>query len=217
VESNSEHISEQSDEQTLTKSQSKTRPGIKAESNSTPKTKPLGDVLMPALICGTVGAVLTIILALIGIYGTLDLSLKEYYMAKPFYMPEPSLSISSPVWSWLLVVALTFGISFAVLDTDKQWCRVMMILLLSLVVILASPVLMLWEVFWSPVTVFVGVLWSWICAFIYSCQHTMPCEFLVPSKLKVELKEKTDFSPLLEQESDLEENYKPKDQSSCPD
>ncbi len=199
MEPNSEHNSEQSDQQTSS------------------KPKPLGEVLTPALICGAVGAVLTIILALIGRYGGLDLSLKEYYMGEPFYMPESSSGGWHPAWDWFLVLILTFGISFAVLDTDKQWRRVMIILLFSVVVILSSPVLMLWDVFWSPVTVFIGVLWSWMCAYIYSCQHTMPCELLLLPKLIAQKKQEIDISPLQEQEKTPEEKYQPKDQSSCPD
>ncbi len=199
MEPNSEHNSEQSDQQTSS------------------KPKPLGEVLTPALICGAVGAVLTIILALIGRYGGLDLSLKEYYMGEPFYMPESSSSGLHPAWDWLLVTLLTFGISFAVLDTDKQWRRVMIILFFSVVVILASPVLMLWDVFWSPVTVFVGVFWSWMCAYIYSCQHTMPCELLLLPKLLAEKKKEIDISPLDHPEKTPEKKYQPKDQSSCPD
>jgi len=182
-----------------------------------PKTKPLGEVMLPAFICGVVGAVLTIILALIGRYADLDLSLKEYYMGEPFYMPESSSAGWHPAWDWFLVIVLTFGVSYSVLDTDKQWRRVMIILLFAVVVILSSPVLMLWDVFWSPITVFIGVLWSWMCAFIYSCQHTMPCELLLPSKLKAEMKQEIDISPLDEHEKPPEEKYQPKDQSSCPD
>jgi hypothetical protein len=201
VEPNSEHIAEQH----------------RLETKAEPKTKPLGEVMLPALICGAVGAVLTIILALIGRYGDLDLGLKEYYMGEPFYMSESSSGGWHPAWDWILVLALTFGVSFAVLDTDKQWRRVMIILLFSVVVILSSPVLMLWDVFWSPMTVFVGVLWSWMCAFIYSCQHTMPCELLLPPKLIAENKQGIDISPLEEAEQTPEEKYQPKDQSSCPD
>ncbi len=183
--------------------------------------KPLGEVAMPGLICGSVGAILTIILSLAGRYNGLALSLKEFYMAEPFYMTEASSLHFG--WDWLFVLLLTFGVSFAVLDTDKKWRRLMIILLASVVVIFSSPVLMLWDVFWSPVIVFVGLIWSWICAFIYSCQHTMPCELLLPSQ-KVE---QMHIEPLAtserkldlvehEKENVAEEKYQPKD-TSCPD
>ena len=192
------------------------------QTNKTP-AKPLGEVLVPMLICGVVGFVLTIILSVIGMYDGLNISLKEYYMGEPFYMPESSGW--DVAWDWLIVVVLTFGVSYAVLDTDKSWRRVMLILLTAVVVILSSPALMLWDVFWSPVTVFVGVLWSWICAFTYSSQHTMPCELLVPPKQGEEI----DISPLviterkkelvehIEREETAEKKYQPKEQSSCPD
>lgn len=192
-------------------------------SNVVKTTKPEGEVLRPALICGAVGAVLTIILSVIGRYDGLGLALKEYYMGEPFYMTDSSGWHMG--WDLVLVMILTFGVSFAVLDTDKKWRRVMMILLLSVVVLMSSPVLMLWDVFWSPLMVFVGVLWSWICAFIYSCQHIMPCELLLPTNSKV-VKEEIDISSLevaeenaeqVEQEKTAEEKYQPKDQVSCPD
>ena len=205
MEQNNEHISEQH------------QPGTQNVLQSESITKPLGEVMTTALTCGVIGAVLTIILALIGWYDGLDSSLKEYYMAEPFYMPEPVWTAWYSVWDMMMVVVLTFGVSFAVLDTDKKWRRVMIILLLSVVVILASPVLMLWDVFWSPVTVFVGVLWSWICAFIYSCQHTMPCELLLPTPLLQDKKVEPDIFPMIDQKKSAEEKYQPKEQSSCPD
>jgi len=155
-------------------------------------SKPLGEVMLPMVICGFVGVVFTVFLSVIGIYDGIDEALKKYYMAKPFYMVE--YSEWSEVWDWLLVVLLSFGISFTVLDTDKRWRRIVIIVLFSVVVLLTSPVLMLCDVFWSPVILFVGMFWSWIFAFVYSCQHTMPCELLIPK---------------------VNENLN--DQSSCPD
>ena len=185
--------------------------------------KPVGEVMLPAVICGVVGTVLTVILSVIGRYEGVDLGLKEYYMGEPFYMKESSGWHEG--WNWLLVVLLTFGVSFAVLDTDRKWRRVMVILLASVVILMSSPVLMLWEVFWSPVMIYVGVLWSWICAFIYSCQHTMPCELFVPVRSEVK-NEDIDMSPLViserlpelvEHEEGAEEKYQPKENVSCPD
>lgn len=151
--------------------------------------KPLGEVTSPALICGAVGAVLTVILALLGSYEGLDTRLKDYYMSEPFYMRDSSAW--HPVWDWILVLLLTFGVSFAVLDTDKKWRRIMIILLASTVVIFTSPVMMLWDVFWSPLMAFVGIAWSWICSFIYTCQHTMPCELPQPIENNVKIKTDT--------------------------
>lgn len=203
MESRSEHIAENSAQATL--------------SETSKPIKPEGEVLTPALICGAVGAVLTITLSLIGRYASLDLTLQEYYMAAPFYMPEPNPEGWHPLWDWVLVIALSFGVSFAVLDTDKKWRRLMIILMFSVVIIFASPVLMLWDVFWSPITVFIGVLWSWICAFIYSCQHTMPCEILLSPSLEIHKQAEANATLPQEEEEIVEKKYEPKDHSSCLD
>ena len=58
-----------------------------AEPNNRPETlkpKPKGEVLIPALICGSVGTVLTTILFLINRYKSFDLSLKLKYETEPF-------------------------------------------------------------------------------------------------------------------------------------
>ncbi len=201
------------------------------------KRRPLGELVVPAIICGAVGAVLTIILGLVGRYVSIDLTLKEYYMGEPFYLREWSAGGVHAGWDWLLAVVFTFGVSFAVLDTDKIWRRVMLILLFSVVLLMASPVLMLWDVFWSPVLVFVGVLWSWMCAFIYSCQHVMPCELLLPARVKGVDEECVDgeedeggdvsviegakaekvFSAYRPVDEDVDKKFQPKEMPTCPD
>lgn len=148
--------------------------------NSVENTKPKGEVVIPALVCGMVGIVLTTILSLIGRYKGIDQILKESYLAEPFRM-EDSYTLHG-AWNWFFVLLLSFGISFSVLDSDKIWRRVMLFLLALVVTMMASPVFMMWDIFWSPVMVVVGLLWSWFCAFIYSVQHAMPCELSVPVK-----------------------------------
>jgi len=147
------------------------------------KSKPKGDLVIPALICGFVGIVLTTILSLINRYKGVDQMLKEKYIAEPFLMKE-SIALHN-AWNWLLVLIVCYGISFAVLDSDKIWRRVMLFFLALVIVVMGSPVLMLWDVFWSPMMVLVGLIWSWVCAFIYSVQHIMPCELLAPPSKKI--------------------------------
>jgi len=170
VESNNQHIPEPNNNNSV------------AEPSNKPKTepKPKGEVLIPALICGSVGTVLTTILSLINNYRGFDLSLKLKYEAEPFFIQE--CTNLHGAWNWMLVLVVCFGIAFAVLDSDKVWRRITLFFLSAVIIVMASPVLMLWEVFWSPCMVVVGLLWSWFCAFIYSVQHTMPCELLAPPK-----------------------------------
>jgi hypothetical protein len=197
-------------------------------------SKPQGEVVLPAFTCGFIGALLTITLSILGWHDGLNVDLKAYYIGPPFYMPETSLTLHF-FWEVMIVVLLSFGVSYAVLDIDRKWRRVMVFLLLSVVVIFSSPVLMLWDVFWSPVMVFVGVLWSWMCAFIYSCQHIMPCELLLENQKQVVLQpqEKEENEVIVEteeQQGNVSENileskvqetsmekYQPKQASSCPD
>lgn len=192
---------------------------ISDEVSSSLTAKAAGELMLPTVICGVVGCVLTIILSVIGRYEGIDLWLQEYYTGEPFYMAESGGWNEG--WNWVLVLVLTFGVSFTVLDTDMKWRRVMIILLACVVILLSSPVLMLWDVFWSPVMVFVGVLWSWICAFIYSCQHTMPCELLLPCKVKEVDDVDMDLTSVgaveVDPESHPEAKYQPKEQASCPD
>ncbi len=199
MEQQNEHISNQYQDTALAKQQA----------------KPLGEVMVPAVMCGAAGAVLTIILAVIGWYDGMNADLKAYFMAKPFYMQANSVKDWTSTLDIVLAMFLCLGISFAVLDTDKQWRRVMLILLLFVVVIFSSPVLMLWDVFWSPVTVLIGVLWSWICAYIYSCQHRMPCENI--GEIKIQSLPLPIPEAVKEAEDPSNEKYQPKSQPTCPD
>lgn len=142
------------------------------------KGKPAGEVIIPALLCGAAGTVLSAILYLIGRYKGLDQMLKDKYVAEPYHM-QGDYTLHDG-WNLILLVLMCFGISFAVLDIDKAWRRVVLFLLALVVIMLCSPVMMMWDIFWSPVMVLGGLLWSWLCAFIYSVQHTMPCERFVP-------------------------------------
>ncbi len=142
---------------------------------------PAGEVVIPALLCGAVGTVFSSILYLVGIYDGLGQALQDKYVGEPYLM-QGDYALHDG-WNFILLVVMCFGISFAVLDSDMVWRRVMLFLLAIVVVVLCSPVMMMWDIFWSPVMVIIGLLWSWFCAFIYSVQHIMPCERLVPMRV----------------------------------
>ena len=217
MESNHQYNPERSSQRTLV-----AEPNNRPETLK-PKPKPKGEVLIPALICGSVGTVLTTILFLINRYKSFDLSLKLKYETEPFLIQE--CTNLHGVWNWLLVLIVCFGISFAVLDSDRIWRRVTLFFLSLVIMIMASPVLMMWEVFWSPCMVVVGLLWSWFCAFIYSVQHTMPCELLAPArkikqpkpaKPKKVKEAKTQSKVKSKSETKVKDEVKPKNQVFVP-
>jgi len=187
--------------------------GLAGANTVVASAKQQGELGMATFVCGFIGALLTITLSILGWYKELDAGLRSLYQAEPFYLQD--VSGWSRVWDWILVAVLGFAVAYAVLDTDRPWKRVMMLLMASVLVVFTSPVLVLWDVFWSPVTVFVGLIWSWLCAFIYSIQHVMPCQIRLKTEFDSQL-----VSPKLflgkseEVENDVEtsptQSYQPK-------
>jgi len=144
--------------------------------SSQQSSKPIGQLGVPAMLCGIAGAVLGIVLDAIGIFTELGETLKASYQEKPFQMGDATQWSSA--WDWLLAIVLSIGVAYAVLDSKGNWRRVLILVFVLVLISLTSPVLVLWEIFWVPVLLIFAVVWSWLGAFVYAGQHQMPCDFV---------------------------------------
>lgn len=162
--------------------------------NTAHPTKPQGQLANTAMLCGVAGALVGIVLEFVGLFGGLGASLESMYEAEPFLLVD-ALPVT-PYWNWLLAIALSVGVAFAVLDSRGTWRRVLILLFALTLIVIASPVLVLWGVFWSPFLLLCAVVWSWLGAFVYASQHQMPCDFVAVTS-------KPQADPQPEQSQDL--------------
>jgi len=137
-------------------------------------SKPLGHVNIPALICGGVAALISIALDLMNRYDSLTLSIQETYQPKPFYLENIDTWHNS--WDWVFAIILASVIAYVVLDSAGKGKRVLFGIVSIILTVMFSPLLMLWGMFWLPITAIVAVIFAWIFAFVYTTQHIMPCE-----------------------------------------
>ena len=165
-----------------------TNPTTKGEAKTLHISKPLGHVSIPALICGSVAALMSIALSLLNYYDSLILIVKETYQAKPFYLE--SIEPWHQSWDWVFAVILASLVTYVVLDSAGKGKRIIFGVFSIILTIMFSPLLMLWGIFWFPITAIVAVVFAWFFAFIYSSLHIMPCELGMKMKRNKKPKQK---------------------------
>ncbi|WP_411844911.1 hypothetical protein AAFN60_13425 [Roseibacillus persicicus] len=92
--------------------------------------------------------------------------LKAGYEAQGF----PAMSevgSSSPV-SLIVMVILTFGAVFSIEGTPGVGRRLMLMLSALVLIAMASPILALWGLFWSPLVLILTVLWAGMAAMVHA-------------------------------------------------
>ncbi|WP_435692054.1 hypothetical protein [Rubritalea sp.] len=138
--------------------------------------KPIGSVMLPAILCALTGSILAVGMDLMGYFSAVKAWLYEVWQAEPFLMSE-SFVVTQYV-NWALTVVVSLLVALATLDSANLWRR-LLIGAMSLVLLLgAAPCLVLWGVEWMPMMPVVALIWTWCCALMYASQHRMPCDSL---------------------------------------
>lgn len=136
--------------------------------------KPLGTVAVPALLCALTGTLLSVGLELMGYYVLASEYLFNTWRAAPFYLDQPLLVIDQVYWGVAFI--MSWLVAFTVLDTAQLWRRILIGVMSLMVLLAATPCLVLWGVEWMPITTAVALIWTLCCSLVYGSQHQMPCE-----------------------------------------
>ncbi|MGE9267852.1 MAG: hypothetical protein ACQKBY_07120 [Verrucomicrobiales bacterium] len=133
-----------------------------------------GKVTMPGVIFGTVSAVLGLATEVLGVFRGLESGLAAFYEARGFALTSELGLLSLP--GGFLVLLAGFGISAMILSAPETWRRVMLGVTALVLVLMLSPVLAVWGIFWHPGALLLASVWAWLSSLLYAEKHRMPCD-----------------------------------------
>lgn len=92
--------------------------------------------------------------------------LQASYQAQGF----PPMSVLGPAspFSLLALIIFTFGGVLALEGTPGAGRRMMLLLSGLVIIAMASPVLALWGLFWSPLVALISILWAGIAVMVHA-------------------------------------------------
>lgn len=129
----------------------------------------------PFVVAGAVGSfsmALGLVVHVTGVLAGAEEALLKSYQEAGFALE----SGSDPWWSLPFFVLLVYTIALLLLEVPGGGRRLLLSCSLLVLLCLASPVLALWGVFWSPLLAVVSSGWSGFCAILWARHYPMPCE-----------------------------------------
>ena len=130
--------------------------------------------LTVAAVVGSLAMAVGLVLRVSGILLEVEKALAERYREAGF----PVEASSQPWWAILLLLGLTYGLTYLLLEVPGLARRLLLSLSFLVVVAVASPVVALWGVFWSPAIAIFSAGWGAFCAILWAHHHPMPCEIV---------------------------------------
>jgi len=142
----------------------------------------------PGLLYGGVGVALAMTMQMVGLFKQGDARLKKWLLEPVFHGDMPDTLVTPA----LLVITVVFclGLAFAILDSAGTWRRVVLGITMVVITIAMVPTFAVWQVYFSPFVLLVGVFWTWFCTMMYVNHHVMPCDSL-NAKLSLNSKSQT--------------------------
>lgn len=135
-----------------------------------------------AVVVGSFAMAVGLVLRVSGVLLDVENTLLTRYQEAGF----PIEANGQPWWAILLLLGLTYGLSYLLLEVPGLPRRLVLSVSFMVLVAAASPVAALWGVFWSPVVAIFSVGWSAFCTVLWACHHPMPCEIVgLPGEGKV--------------------------------
>lgn len=149
---------------------------------SRPRTSAHGHPLTVALVVGSFAVAVGLVVRVSGILQGAESGLLQRYQKLGF----PIEASEQPWWSIGVLLLLTYGLAFVILEIPGTGRRAMVAGTFLVLMGAASPVVALWGVFWSPMVAVLSGGWSAFCATLWAQHHPMPCEFVeIPRDGKV--------------------------------
>jgi hypothetical protein len=84
--------------------------------------------------------------------------------------------VTQPGWGLWLLGGLVYLLPWALFEIPGTQRRLLVLAASLMLLALMSPVLGLWQVFWSPLSALVATGWAGFCSLLWARQHPMPCE-----------------------------------------
>ncbi len=136
---------------------------------------PVGHVLAPALAIGVLAVLLVAGLSALKAVDRVNLTIAQFMK----HGEQTVFSKQLPEWViWLATVVFAFGISFAILSVPGMWRRLVLWLTTIFLVAGWAPVLVLAARSPDIAMPLIAVIWSGMCALIYTNNHDMVCDHI---------------------------------------
>lgn len=129
----------------------------------------------PLVVAGAVGSfsmALGLMVRVTGVLKGAEEALLDGYQKAGFALE----GAAEPWWALPLFVVLVYLMALLLLQVPGSGRRLLVACSLLVLLLLASPVLALWGVFWSPLLVIVSSGWSGFSAILWARSYPMPCE-----------------------------------------
>ncbi|GEM_PF-985209 len=133
----------------------------------------LGHPVAGVVLTGSFSLALGLVLWASGLVSAGNEMLLGLYRQAGFALGEGGVA---PWWEPLLLVVSVYLVAGLLFDIPGVARRVLTLLTLLVLVAAASPVLVLWGVFWSPLAVLAAGASSGALAIVWSRFHALPCE-----------------------------------------
>ncbi len=141
---------------------------------------PAGKPGIPVLVIGAVSFVLALAADGLGVFALPQAALRSVLVAGGFDFSR-DLGVRN-LSGIILALLCCFGMAVMVLGTPGLWRRVMLGMSMLALTLVLVPVFGVWGVFWKPLALVLGVLWSWGSSLFYTSRHRMPCEPLLRAR-----------------------------------
>ncbi len=140
-------------------------------------SQPVGQVLLPAAAIGSLSILLVTGLELLGILPRVNLTIQNIItQGKVTAYPK-----SLPEWLlWFSAILFAFALSFTILCIPGKWRRFVLWVTAMVLVAGWAPVLSLAAHVPAIGAPFIAVVWSGVCALVYTTKHLMPVDDISP-------------------------------------
>lgn len=128
----------------------------------------------PGLLYGGVGVALAMTLQMVGLFKQGDARFKNWLLEPVFHGNMPDTLVNPALF--VITAVFCLGLAFAILDSVGTWRRVVLGVTMVVITIAMVPTFAVWQVYFSPFVLLVGIFWTWFCTMMYVNHHTMPCE-----------------------------------------
>lgn len=140
-----------------------------------------GRPIAAAAVVGSSAFALFLVIQVAGLLGSIESGLAGGYAARGFGLSADAVQ---PWWDFCVCGLLVYAVVWLLFETPGTGRRVMLLLTVLVLVLALSPVLALWDVFWSPYAAGLAVMWGGGSAILWARQQRMPCELPVVEEVR---------------------------------
>mgnify|MGYP001819991949 CR=1 FL=1 len=132
-----------------------------------------GHPVYAAGVIGSFSLALVLLLEVLGVFSGAEVGLRDSYRDYGFLVDADA---SQPGWALWLTGGLIYLLPWVLFEIPGTQRRLLVLVGVLVLLVLTSPVLALWLVYWNPASGLLALAWAGLCSLLWAKQHPMPCE-----------------------------------------